>query len=200
MSRRILVIALAASAVLIAAPAGAEPECSGEGCRASAAAKVVDVAPHLQVQQTARDFEDARGQRYHVAQLPRQTVGRAAPAYVVNSPRGVGVDMIVPARGAGYVVSEYAGADGAVIVGAPGMIVTEDGVVAAYPYLPYDPAWRLCQFNEWETGRPFYCGPYSYQPFGTYGYRPYGTFRPYRPAPAYVIAPSARIIEIEPGN
>jgi hypothetical protein len=200
MSRRIPVFALAASVVLIAAPAGAGPECSGDACQMRAASKVVHLAPRLQVQQAARDAADARGERYRVAQMPRHMDGRSAPAYVVNSLQRVAVDAVVPARGSGYVVSEYAGFDGAVIVGAPGMIVTEDGVVAAYPYLPYDPAWRLCQFNESESGQPFYCGPYSYQPFGTYGYRPYGTFRPYRAAPAYVIAPSARIIAIDSGN
>jgi hypothetical protein len=199
MSRRITVLALVASVTLIAAPANAEPECSAAACETSAIAKIVPVTPHFLVPQAPRDADEGDVERYRVAQLSRYLDGHAAAAYVVSTPRRAGVDAIAPASGSGYVVSDYAGYDGTVIVGAPGMIVTEDGVVAAYPYLPYDPAWRLCQ-NEWDSGRPFYCGPYSYHPFGTHGYRPFGTFRPYRAAPAYVIAPSARIIAIESAN
>jgi hypothetical protein len=76
----------------------------------------------------------------------------------------------------------------------PAAIFADDGVVAGYP----DPSWKLCQINE-PGARPRYyrCGPYSYHPYGEHGYRPYGSYRSYRTTPAYVVAPSAKIISIQ---
>jgi hypothetical protein len=88
-----------------------------------------------------------------------------------------------------------------VLVDAPAANVAT-AVVIANPPLYFDPSWRLCQLDPSLDGHAELCGPYSYYPFGPYGYRPFGVYRPvrdYRDAPAaYVAAPGARIIRIEP--
>ena len=68
----------------------------------------------------------------------------------------------------------------------------------AQPHLRPDPAWKLCQTDQRQhNGRYQYCNQYSYHPYGSNGYRPMGTYRPYRSAPAYVVAPDPRIISVE---
>jgi hypothetical protein len=82
------------------------------------------------------------------------------------------------------------------IVGPPALYVDE-GVLLAYPNFYPDPAWKLCQIDPTShRNRYFYCGPYSYHPYGSLGYRPLGTYRPYRAAPIVMQAPSAKIINI----
>jgi hypothetical protein len=69
-------------------------------------------------------------------------------------------------------------------------------IVDSWPVL--DPAWQPCQLDARTEGRSYFCGPYSYHPFGIYGYRPLGTHRPYHAGTtASRVAPSARIIRIE---
>ncbi len=96
-----------------------------------------------------------------------------------------------------YVVQQAPPSAGIMIVGAP-TLYGDDGVLPAHPNMYPDPAWKLCQVDRSPQGRRYYhCGPYSYHPYGSNGYRPLGTYRAYRAAPAYVYAPSARIIAVE---
>jgi hypothetical protein len=67
-------------------------------------------------------------------------------------------------------------------------------IVETWPSL--DPAWQLCQIDG-RGDRSYFCGPYSYHPFGIYGYRPYGTYRAHRATTASGVAPGARIIRVE---
>jgi hypothetical protein len=112
---------------------------------------------------------------------PRAVTAEVAPAYVVQQ---------APAYGTPPSAN-------IVIVGAPTMY-GDDGVLPAHPNMYPDPAWKLCQVDRSPHDRRYYhCGPYSYHPYGSNGYRPLGTYRAYRAAPAYVYAPSARIIQVE---
>jgi hypothetical protein len=89
----------------------------------------------------------------------------------------------------------------AVVIVAPGAIYPDVGVVPAYPYRQHDPAWKLCQGDHRDRGHRYdECSPYSYHPYGTYGYRPNGTYKGYRSAPAYVSAPNAKIIRVNPAD
>ena len=113
-------------------------------------------------------------------ETPRALAVEVAPAYVVQQ---------APAYGAPSA--------NIMIVGAPTMY-GDDGVLPAHPNMYPDPAWKLCQIDQRSRDKRYYhCGPYSYHPYGSNGYRPLGTYRAYRPAPAYVYAPSARIIQVE---
>jgi hypothetical protein len=81
---------------------------------------------------------------------------------------------------------------------APRVIAIEPGVAPAYAILRPDPAWKRCQIGPNAGGEgAYFCGPYSYHPYGAHGYRPYGSYRAYRSAPGYVLAPSAKIISID---
>jgi hypothetical protein len=80
----------------------------------------------------------------------------------------------------------------------PGAVHHQQVVVSVQPHHHPDPAWKRCQIDRRErSARHDQCGPYSYHPYGAHGYRPYGVYRGYRVAPAYVLAPDARIITIE---
>jgi hypothetical protein len=124
-------------------------------------------------------------------------VGRApvavvapAPAYVMPQPPVV-IDV---ARQRPSIAS-------AAVIEVPGEIQTGDGLVTVYPNLRPDPAWKLCQIDSRDLGRRNYrCTAYSYHPYGEGGYRPYGTYRDYPTSPGYVLAPSARIILIDPND
>jgi hypothetical protein len=73
------------------------------------------------------------------------------------------------------------------------------GAALAYRHGHYDPAWKRCQIGERDFGHHhFYCGPYSYHPYGFYGHRPYGTFTHHRSPPVYGLAPNAKIISVDP--
>ena len=112
---------------------------------------------------------------------PRAVAAEVAPTYGVQQ---------APAYGAPPNA-------GIMIVGAP-TLYGDDGVLPAHPNMYPDPAWKLCQVDRNPRDRRYYhCGPYSYHPYGSNGYRPFGTYRAYRAAPAYVYAPSARIIAVE---
>jgi hypothetical protein len=112
----------------------------------------------------------------------------AVPAVATAHPRMRPVVVSAPT----YV--ETAPKAAAAVIGVPAAIYADDGVVAAYP----DPSWKLCQIDEPGVRPRYYrCGPYSYHPYGEHGYRPYGSYRSYRSAPAYVVAPNAKIISIQ---
>lgn len=79
-------------------------------------------------------------------------------------------------------------------------IYGDDTILPAYVTAYPDPAWKLCQIDEpHHVRRYYYCGPYSYHPYGVNGYRPFGTYGTYRAVPVRVQLPAAKIIAI-PAN
>jgi hypothetical protein len=124
---------------------------------------------------------------------PRMVQETSTRVRVVNQGPRYDVDT-----SASYVVGQGAAhvRPGVVVISGPAY--AEVGVVPAYPYIRPDPAWKLCQIDRRQLGPAYYvCGPYSYHPYGEYGYRPYGEYRPPAGTAAYLVAPSARIINIE---
>jgi hypothetical protein len=184
MSRRIAYWVFTTAAVLIAAPANAQ-----RGIEPPAANQQAEPL----VPQNGRDARTKPNNappRSTVNPAPRrsQAVQRAyGPAAIAADSRRRPIIVSGPVSGEGP-------AD-AVVIGVPASVYADDGVVAAYP----DPSWKLCQISEPGIAIRYYrCGPYSYHPYGVHGYRPYGTYGYAPSAPARVVVPSARIIEVDP--
>jgi len=212
MSRRITIVALAATATLIATQAAAERECLEDSCRVQETAEP----------QASPGSENLRGQREpeitssrHV-ERPQPPGGattsvrpvRTAPpaaARVERAPAVVSVpapNYAMPRRPLVIdVARQRPSTASAAVIEVPGEIQTSDGLVTVYPNLRPDPAWKLCQIDSRDLGRRSYrCTAYSYHPYGESGYRPYGTYKNYPTTPGYVLAPNARIIVIEPND
>ena len=223
MSLRIHHAFMLACASLIAGSAAADPECFDGSCRMPI---VVD-PPAAMAEQPGMDDATSRAQvpahdrpqmvvdpatRQAVPQAPRYSADagprrplQPAPSYDERADGPVRVVNQGPvysgrAPSAAHDAAQtpsYPGA-GAMVV-ASGALQPEYGGLPVYPYLRPDPAWKLCQIDAPPRGARvhYYCGPYSYHPYGANGYRPYGSYRPYRSAPVYVYAPDARVLYIE---
>lgn len=78
-------------------------------------------------------------------------------------------------------------------------IYGDDSILPAYVTAYPDPAWKVCQIDEpRQRDRYYYCGPYSYHPYGINGYRPFGTYGVQRVTPVPTSRPSAKIITVQP--
>jgi hypothetical protein len=184
MSRRIAYWVVTAAAVLIAAPANAQ--------------RAIELPPANQQAEplVPQNGRDARTKPRNA--LPRSAVNpaprKSQAVQRVHGPAAIAADS----RRRPIIVSGPVGGEGpadAVVIGVPASVYADDGVVAAYP----DPSWKLCQISEPGVAIRYYrCGPYSYHPYGVHGYRPYGTYGYAPSAPAAVVVPSARIIEVDP--
>jgi hypothetical protein len=170
---------------------------------------IVDLAPSPPVKPPPVYASEAGPKRLPAPKPARRTdlspdsvpAPATAPA---QKPAGAAVARLaraapLPARAAGYGMSATPTPGAKVIVGVPGTIYPDGSVAPAYPYLQPDPSWKLCQVEQGRR-RPYECGPYSYHPYGEYGHRPNGTYGGYRAAPAYVFAPNAKIITIDPAD
>jgi hypothetical protein len=112
--------------------------------------------------------------------------GRRSPGVYVVAP----LPMAVVAAPVPPPLPPYA-ATGVVTVPPPSY-VDDSVVVPMYPHVRPDPAWQLCQIDGGTQRRDYYyCGPYSYHPYGADGYRPYVTYAPYRRPTGYGLAPDA---------
>jgi hypothetical protein len=137
-----------------------------------------------------------------VNQEPRDAESDAARTYMRRSP---GVHVVAPLPVPIYAPPALPpllphAATGVVTVPPPSY-VDDSVVVPMYPHVRPDPAWQLCQIDGGDRRRDYYyCGPYSYHPFGADGYRPFGTYYPYRRSPGYVLAPDARIVTFQPDD
>jgi hypothetical protein len=210
MSRRITFVALAASATLIATQAAADRECFEDSCRGQEAAAPQAAQPQIS---PSRRHEDARV-RPDEPPIPQYAERPQPPAAAPTPVRPVRTVPPATARIERAPVPNYAAPQrpvvidvarqapsiaSAAVIEVPGEIQTGDGLVTVYPNLRPDPAWKLCQIDSRDLGRRSYrCTAYSYHPYGEGGYRPYGTYRNYPTSPGYVLAPSAKIILIDP--
>jgi hypothetical protein len=167
----------------VGAPAGVRPQV------------VASPAKSVPLQPLPRDAAHADAQNA----LARQPAQRHNVEPIAGQMTGtVGVTNW-PARA--HVVRRHSARGGRVVVAVPGTIYPDGNVVPSYPYLQPDPSWQLCQVDEGRRRhRSYDCGPYSYHPYGVYGHRPNGTYGGYRRTPAYVLAPNAKIITIEPAD
>ena len=86
----------------------------------------------------------------------------------------------------------------ALFVAVPGLSFADDQTIIVYPRVYNFPGQQLCQVDRNDRRYREFCSPQSYHPFGASGYRPYGTYRPYRSAQRYWVAPSARVVTIDP--
>jgi hypothetical protein len=160
---------------------------------------VQQVAPKAPVQEAApRVVVQEAAPRYVVQQVtPPAAEETRAPARLVNQ-----VPEIRRPRAPAYVVNQgsvqFADAErlGPAYAGPQVVAVPMEGVVAVYPTLPPDPAWKRCE----DYGRAYRCGRYSYHPYGEPGYRPYGSYQVQASIPVYAVAPNARIIQLDPGD
>jgi hypothetical protein len=221
MSRRIT-FALAACAVLIAAPAAADRECYDQSCRmpdvvdppkpveqplASDTTGVVDAVPPAIVERAPVPTR-ARPQmvvdpapryqyepRYSVDAGPRRSAPRTVEEHGAVKVVNQGPTFSV-SHGPVYVVNQgptFSGLDPAPVRHAHGVVV-----VPAYPYVHHDPAWQVCQMDQRARAHHAFCGPHSYHPYGAHGYRPYGTYRAHQGGVGVVYtAPSARIVQVD---
>ena len=188
-----------------AATAHAEAAHGAEAARAQAPAgiypqMVVDPALRKPVKPAPRRGvnTDVGPPRFPTPPAPRYPKAAPAPVTATGEAPAAPRAKPLPAPAPAYTASESSAAAGAVIARAPGVIHVEAGVAPAYAILRPDPAWKVCQIEQRGRGdRYYHCGPYSYHPYGAHGYRPYGTYRAYRSAPAYVLAPNAKIISID---
>ncbi len=220
MSRRFIVLAMAASAALTTSSAWADRECFENSCRFLPAA--VEPAPQPDPPQPPEPMAAAEAPRPEPARhggMPQRRdalgeAGRAgnarasalAAAPVQGRPSAVRADDrdedkqadVVRAGAAREAAGAFA-ASGRVLRIAPPAVVAVAAPAVIYPYGRPDPAWRNCQVDQRERG-VVYCGPESYHPYGPYGYRPYGTYSAYRAPPIYAVAPSAKIIVVEPND
>jgi hypothetical protein len=212
MSRRITIVALAATATLIATQAAAERECLEDSCRIQEAAEPQaspqseDLRVRREPEVTSSQYAE-RPQPPVVATTSVRPVRTAPPAAVrvERAPAVVSVPVPNYAMPQRPVVIDVArqrpSTASAAVIEVPGEIQTSDGLVTVYPNLRHDPAWKLCQIDSRDLGRRSYrCTAYSYHPYGEGGYRPYGTYKSYPTTPGYVLAPNAKIIVIEPND
>ena len=202
MSRRIIFCVLAAAATLIATQASADRECFENSCRLPDVVEApAQAAPSPKVEETATPETGALAPMAAdptPRRSPRTSSEARVPARVTSAAPATVRAERVPAPASAYDVSQSPAPAAAVVIAAPGIIYPDVGAVPAYPYQQHDPAWKLCQGEQRDRGHGTYdCGPYSYHPYGTYGYRPNGTYHAYRSAPAYVIAPDAKIISVD---
>jgi hypothetical protein len=193
MSRRILFSVLAASAALIATQASADRECFENSCRLP---KVAEVPARAAADANAKSDRRSHHKSDHAtAKAPAAAVQPPATAQLTGT---VSVTQWPTRARAAH---RHTAHGGRVVVAVPGTIYPDGNVVPSYPYRQSDPSWQLCQVEEGKRRhRSYDCGPYSYHPYGVYGHRPNGTYGGYRSTPAYVLAPNAKIIAIEPAD
>jgi hypothetical protein len=162
---------------------------------------VVAPAPAQPTQPAATvDADEALAQHQSTPLPPRDPSPMPAATAVVKTLPVAAYARVhqAPPPAPEFIASKPPARGGVVVVGIPGAIYPDVGVVPAYPYYRQDPAWELCQGEHGVRGRRTYdCGPYSYHPYGEYGYRPNGTYDAASSAPAYMVAPSAKIISID---
>jgi hypothetical protein len=156
--------------------------------------------------------DEARARREPVRLAPRPMVAAALlrpvprTAVEVAAPAAVRVTSAVPAdepraermpsRETEYRPRRAAPSGGPAVVAGIGAIYAEDDVVRVYPNPQHDPAWKVCQLDSRERDQRR-CGAYSYHPYGENGYRPNGVYAAQPAVRAYILAPNAKIIQVE---
>lgn len=88
----------------------------------------------------------------------------------------------------------------AVFISASAPSYADDPIIIVYPRVYNFPGQQLCQVDRNDRRYREFCAPQSYHPFGASGYRPLGTYRPYHGAQRFWVAPSARVVNVDPQN